>query len=355
MGVMTRVVRSTFVEGDEVGSVRDELDRRPLLVVGGRQRAHRSLRDGEGWYGYGAGVVLRIDGSGVTNVLEYQSRPGTCGTDDPVLFKSASFADGKLYCCTQTEVVTYRLDRSLLIEEHHISLPIFNDVHHVVPTRRGTLLVAVSGLELVIEMSLDGDVLQEWDMLGDSTWERLDRSVDYRIGVNLKPHRAHPNHIAIVNDEPFVTRFEFRDVVSLNDPSRRIAPGTERLHDGVYRDGRLWFTSVDGEVIAVDMETLEVVHRIRLEPPRNAEPLLGWCRGLLFAGDEVDRSTTTAWVGFSRIRATQFRQTLSWIRNRGVLQAPTRIAQYDLDTGRCRAEIDLEPYGLNAVFSVISP
>jgi hypothetical protein len=346
---MSRTIGAPFVDADDLPDLLEELDRHPLLVVGGRQRSHRSMRDGSGWYGYGGGIVLRIDGSGVTTVLEYESRPDTYADGDAVLFKSATCANGRLYCCTQTEVVIYRMQGSLLVEENHVSLPIFNDVHHVVPTANGTLLVAVSGLELVVEITPDGSVVREWDVLGDglSTWERFDPTIDYRMGVNLKPHRAHPNHIVIVDGEPFVTRFELRDVISLDDPTRRIAPGGERLHDGVFHDGRIWFTSVDGEVIVADATSLEIVDRMRLGPRGDGEPLLGWCRGLR-VNDEA------MWLGFSRIRATQLRQTLSWIRNRGTSQAPTRIARYERDTGRCSAEIDLEPYGLNAVFSVIS-
>lgn len=350
---MSRVVSAPFAEGEDIAGLLDELDRHPLLVVGGRQRAHRSLRDGSDWYGYAGGVVLRIDGSGVTTVLEYQSRPGTCADDDPILFKSATCANGRLYCCTQTEIVIYRMQGSLLVEENHISLPIFNDVHHVVPTADDTLLVAVSGLELVVEIDTDGNVVREWDVLGDvlgdglGTWDRFDPSIDYRMGVNLKPHRAHPNHIVIVDGEPFVTRFEQRDVISLRDPSRRVEPLGERLHDGVLDDVRLWFTSVDGRVIAADRDSLEVVDRVELASFSRDDSLLGWCRGLRFQDDAM-------WVGFSRIRATQFRQTLSWIRNRGVPQSPTRVARYERGTGRCTAEIDLEPHGLNAVFSVIA-
>lgn len=347
---MSRAIGAAFVEADDVPAVLDELDRQPLLVVGGRQRSQRSLRDGSDWYGYSGGVVLRIDGSGVTTVLEYESRPGTHADGDAVLFKSASYSDGRLYCCTQTEVVTFRLQGSFLVEENHVSLPIFNDVHHVVPTETGTLLVAVSGLELVVEMTPDGTVLREWDVLGDglSTWDRFDPSIDYRMGVNLKPHRAHPNHIVLVDGEPFVTRFELRDVISLWDPTRRIAPNGERLHDGVLHDGRLWFTAVDGEIISADASTLEIVERTHLGPRDGGDALLGWCRGLRLRDGGM-------WLGFSRIRSTQFRQTLSWIRNRGTSQAPTRIARYDPSSWRCTAEIDLEPYGLNAVFSVIAP
>jgi hypothetical protein len=73
--------------------------------------------------------------------------------------------------------------------------------------------------------------------------------------------------------------------------------------------------------------------------------LLGWCRGLLVGGGKV-------WVGFSRIRPTKFREALSWIRQGFAQSSPTHIACYDLDKRRCLKEIDLEAYGLNAVFNI---
>jgi hypothetical protein len=83
--------------------------------------------------------------------------------------------------------------------------------------------------------------------------------------------------------------------------------------------------------------------------PADQRPL-GWCRGLL--ADRVG-----AWVGFSRIRYTALRQNIDWVR-RGFRESdrlpprPTRIARYDLDTTTFVSEIDLEPVGLNAVFSI---
>ena len=82
------------------------------------------------------------------------------------------------------------------------------------------------------------------------------RSVDYRQGVDLKPHRAHPNYVFFVDGEPFATRFELRDAISLNDPARRISIGGERVHDGVVHDGLIYFTTVDGCVAIVDSSTL---------------------------------------------------------------------------------------------------
>jgi hypothetical protein len=322
------------------------LDAQPIYVIGGRQRSDRALLDiGNAWYGYGLGVILTINGSGVETALEYVSRPGTFGPDDAVLFKSGSIVGDRLYCCTQTEILVLALPD--FTEITHISLPIFNDVHHVVPTDSGTLLVAVSGLELVVEVTLQGDVVREWNVLGEDTWATRSRDVDYRTGVDLKPHRAHPNHVFFVDGEPFATRFELRDAVSLVDPTRRIDIGGERVHDGVVHDRRIYFTTVDGTVVVVDPTTLEVVGRHRLARPtgRDNDAILGWCRSLYIDGE-------FCWVGFSRIRPTRLRQTVSWVRTGGASQAPTRIARYRMSDWTCDAEIDLEPFGLNAVFTV---
>ena len=323
------------------------LDDRPLYVLGGRQRSDRALLDSGAWYGYGLGVILKIDGSGVTTAMEYTSRPGTYGPRDAVLFKSASVVGDRMYCTTQTEVLVLALPD--FTEIAHISLPIFNDVHHVVPTESGTLLVAVSGLELVVEVTLDGDVVREWNVLGEDGTVTHPRNFDYRQGVDLKPHRAHPNYVFFVDDEPFATRFELRDAISLNDPARLISIGGERVHDGVVHDGRIYFTTVDGCVAVVDSSTLQVVerHKLRRMPSRrdDDDAILGLCRSVYIDGEHC-------WVGFSRIRPTRLRQTVSWVRTGGASQAPTRISRYRMSDWTCDAEIDVEPFGLNAVFTV---
>jgi hypothetical protein len=327
-------------------SVLAHLDTHPLYVVGGRQRSDRALLDGGAWYGYGHAVILKITGSGVTTAFEYTSRPESCGPHDPVLFKCASRVGDRLYCCTQTEVLVLSLPD--FTEIAYISLPTFNDVHHVVPTQSGTLLVAVSGLELVIEVTLDGEVVREWNVLGEDTWATRSHSVDYRTGVDLKPHRAHPNYVFFVDSEPFATRFELRDAISLEDPTRRISIGGERVHDGVPHNGMIYFTTVDGWIVIVDSGTLEVVQRHKLSRVargRDDGGSLGWCRSVYIDGE-------WCWVGFSRIRPTKLRQTVSWVRTGGAPEAPTRICRYRMSDWTCDAEIDLEPFGLNAVFTV---
>ncbi|MEL6890808.1 MAG: hypothetical protein AAFP84_04375 [Actinomycetota bacterium] len=317
----------------------------PVYVVGGRQRRDRSLRElGDGWYGYDTGVILRVAPDGVEVVHEYVSKPGTHQDGDAVLFKSATRVGDRLYCSTQTEVLVYSLPS--FDEVAHVSLSHFNDVHHVRPTATGTLLVANSGLETVMEVTLDGELVGEWNVLGEDTWSLHDPALDYRQGVNLKPHRAHPNQVFLLGDEPWATRFELKDAVSVADPSRRIDIGGERVHDGLPTAEGIWFTTVDGEVVLADADSLRVTERHRLTHPDGADTILGWCRGIL-------PTEHTCWVGFSRIRPTRLRHTVSWIRTKGVPQAPTRIARYRRDDWRLVDEIDLEPHGLNAVFSVI--
>ena len=317
-----------------------------VYVTGGRQRSARPVWDGDQhWYEYRQGVVLRVDveTGAATTCVEYASPPDACAPGDPILFKAGTVQDDRMYVCTQTEVLVYRLPDFELL--HYLSLPCFNDVHHVRPTPDGNLLVANSGLEMVLEVGLDGTVLNEWNVLGESPWEHFSRDIDYRRGINLKPHRAHPNHVFYIDDDIWATRFEQRDVVCLTQPGGRLEVGLERIHDGVLHQGRLYLTTVDGRLVVADPEALRIEAVLDLNSLHPDKTLLGWCRGLFMEDGR-------AWIGFSRIRPTAFREAVSWVR-RGFSRAlPTHIACYDLAAGACVADISLEEYEMNAVFSI---
>ncbi|MEL7156998.1 MAG: hypothetical protein AAFN30_10405, partial [Actinomycetota bacterium] len=168
---------------------------------------------------------------------------------------------------------------------------------------------------------------------------------DLRFGVNLKPHAIHPNHLFLLGDEPWATRFERRDAISLVDPERRIAIDRQRVHDGHVHDGLVWFTTVDGAVVVTDPQSGSVIDTYDLNIGReNVIP--GWCRGLLVADDHF-------WVGFSRIRQTAVRARLGWIRTGLSTSLPTRIERYDRATRQLDISIDLEPLEINAVFSIL--
>jgi hypothetical protein len=325
---------------------------RELYVVGGKQRSLRPVRAHFGdWYEYAAGVLLRVDvdSGNVTPVLEYQSPSQACPPVDPaILFKSGTLVGDRLYLTTQTEVLVYRVPSLEL--ETWVSLPSFNDVHHARPTPDGNLLVAITGLDMVAEVTADGQVVREWNVHepGESVWGgRFSPETDYRRVASTKPHLAHPNHVFYIGDEPWVTRFQLRDAISLNDPSRRIEIGLERVHDGVVYGDRVLFTTVDGKVVFADTNTLAVTEVIDLREMHDKDLLLGWCRGLLLDGDRL-------WVGFSRMRATRFRENVAWVKNGFRHWMGTHVACYDLAERRCVVQIETERAGIDAVFGVFA-
>ena len=111
------------------------------------------------------------------------------------------------------------------------------------------------------------------------------------------------------------------------------------------REDRAWRTRcIDGLGIA-DTKTLQVLEVIDLMTMHDKDLLLGWTRGLLLDGDKL-------WVGFSRMRATKFRDNVAWVKNGFRRWLGTHVACYDLSTRRCLAQIDTEEAGLNAVFGI---
>jgi hypothetical protein len=317
-----------------------------LYVIGGQQRSSRPLfADDQHWYEYQKGLLLQVAPAtgAAAPCVEYVSPLGARAEGDPVLFKCGTLQGDRLYACTQTEVLIFALPGFERVG--YLSLPCFNDVHHVLPTPEGNLLVASSGLELVLELTTEGQVLREWNVLGEDPWERFDRATDYRQGISTKPHRAHPNYVFRVGDEIWATRFQQKDAICLTDPSRRIAIGGEHIHDGVLHGGLLYFTRVDGQIVVANPSTLRVEELIDLNAIGDEGAQLGWCRGLLFDEGRL-------WVGFTRIRPTKFREAVSWVRQGFQRVLPSHIACYDLAARRQLAEVDLEVHGLNAVFSI---
>lgn len=321
---------------------------RGLCLVGGQQHTLRPLTAGvRDWYRYAKGVVVEValPSQKVKVVHEYVSPPEVCPAEDPaILFKSGTLEKDLLYLCTQTEVLVYRLPEFTLL--HYISLPIFNDVHHVRPTPDGTLVVANTGLDMVVEVTLGGEVVREWSALDTNTWEKFSRSIDYRRVASTKPHASHPNNVFYVGSELWVTRFEQRDALCLTTPGKRIDIGLERMHDGVVHDGLVYFTTVDGKVAITNPETLRVEEIWDLNEVSADGDLLGWCRGLHIEDGKL-------WIGFSRLRATKFRANVSWVVQGFKKILPTRLACYDLERRSLDSMVDVEPYGMSAVFSVL--
>lgn len=321
-----------------------------MWVVGGEQRGipHWTTE----WSLYKKAVVAKVNDGHVERVFEYESPPEHRPDKSPsIVFKAATFVGERAYLCTQTEIVVCLLPSFAI--ERVISLPCFNDVHHVAVAPDGRLFVAVTGLDAVAELSPEGGLIGLTSVLGDSVWDRFSRDVDYRKIPTTKPHRSHPNFVFFLDGCPWVTRFEQRDAVPLYDPAsaRRFALGHEGVHDGHVWGTSIFFTSVDGHVFEFDLDgATSKVHDLNKFAGREPGAALGWCRGIL-------PSDTTAWIGFSRIRYTKLRRNIDWVRH-GFKEselhgaAPTRIACYDLSNQSLVHEVELERVGMNTVFSI---
>jgi hypothetical protein len=213
------------------------------------------------------------------------------------------------------------------------------------------LVVANTGLDLVLEVTLDGEVVREWSVNAEPLWTRFSRETDYRKVVSTKPHHSHPNNVWFLDDELWVTRCDHKDVHCLTHEHPAIPIADRWIHDGLVHGGKIYFTAVSGAVIVVDASTRTVERNIDLNRIAGDGRPLGWCRGIEMLDDDH------AVVGFSRLRPTRWKQNVQWAKHRlgrdsGLGLQPTRIAMFDLRDERMCWEIDLEPAGVNVVFSI---
>jgi hypothetical protein len=322
-----------------------------IWIIGGEQRGVPHIA--REWKLYRKALVVKAEAGRVERVLEYESPPEHCPDHLPsVVFKAATITHNRAYLCTQTEILI--CDFPSFAIRNVISLPCFNDVHHVAVAPDGRLFVAVTGLDAVAELTPDGTVLRLTSVIGGSVWDHFSRTVDYRKVPTTKPHRAHPNFVFFLDGAPWVTRFEQSDAVPIEGKANgrsRFQLGDERVHDGYVAGNEIYFTTVNGRVLRFDLtsEKQECIDLNGIGSFYRDRPL-GWCRGILPLGEK-------AWVGFSRIRFTTLRKNLDWVR-RGFRHidrqppAPTRVAYYDIYQRKLLHEIEVEEQGMNTIFSI---
>jgi hypothetical protein len=142
------------------------------------------------------------------------------GADASIVVKGASLSDDRLYVSTNTEVLIYEVPS--FKRAGYLSLPWFNDVHHVCPTRTGTLFVVSTGLDMVAEVTPQGVTLRAWAALGGDLWKRFSKVTDYRLVPTTKPHLSHPNCAIEIGDDIWVSRPFQEDLQCVTNPDRRV-------------------------------------------------------------------------------------------------------------------------------------
>jgi hypothetical protein len=243
-------------------------------------------------------------------------------------FTGFSFSDGRIYVCSHTEVV-YFDSWPPTKPDGRISLPAFNDLHHCIPWREG-LAVVNTGLETVDHVSLDGTLLDRWDLLaGRPDAREIDPRREYRRLPDTKPHLVHANHLWTRQGELWVTELKSRRArcVTADHPPLRFDVGLP--HDGRHAGDRLIFTTTNGFVVVVDPEDLQVVANHDLSPMVPGARVLGWCRGV--CADPAHPSRL--FVGFSFVRSSRWREYGFRLKH-GHRGLPSRIDLFDLELGQ---------------------
>jgi hypothetical protein len=324
-----------------------------LYLLGGRQRKLLFKNEDESHL-YEAALILLLDTVAGTAIsqLEYKSPSEARASENSShVFKSATLVGNKFYTCTSTEVLIFEVPGFKRVG--YVSLPCFNDLHHITPTPDGDLLIANTGLDMVVRVTTGGQLLEQWNVLGADPWSRFSRDVDYRKEESTKPHQSHPNAVFQLDEEVWVTRFSQRDAICLTSPGKRIRIDVQRPHDGLVCGNRIYFTTVDGKIVIADRGRLEVEQVVDLNEIHKAHggdnALLGWCRGILPLDER------RFWVGFTRVRKTRFKENVLWIKHAFTeTERCTHIALYDIIERKCLQEIDLEQYGMSVIFGIYS-
>ncbi len=240
---------------------------------------------------------------------------------------SPCLADGMLWQPTRTAI--HRVDPDTLQSEQVLTHPLFHDLHSVAPGAQGWL-VTCTGHETVVEITSDGDLVERF-----SLGRPIDVERDYRTLPHdaLKPHDVHPNQAFLLEDRRWVTCLGTARCQGLDhDGELDLGPGMP--HDGVLREGLLWFTTTAGRVMGLDPHT--GLREVELDLPamEQGTGAFGWCRGIEVVGD-------TAWVGVTMLRSSAWRETareLVW-GARGKRQ-PTRVLEIDWRHGRMKGRFD---------------
>lgn len=321
-----------------------------LYLLGGKQRK-LLLKGEEEWNLYESALILKLDTEtgAVQTCVEYKTpSDARAHEQSSSVFKSGTLVGDILYACTNTEILVFKLPRFQLV--NYLSLPCFNDVHHVTPSWDGTLLAASTGLDMVVRFTLQGEIVEEWGVLGDSPWQRFSRDIDYRKVESTKPHQSHPNFVFELAHDVWVTRLRQRDAICLTTPGKRIDISLEQPHDGLVYNKKIYFTLVDGRLPIVDVDSLKVERVIDFKTMDDPNALLGWCRGVLPLEEEK------LWVGFTRVRKTRIHENVLWVKRvfkEGMTEQPTHISLYDVAQRRRLREFELETHGMNIIFSIL--
>ena len=294
-------------------------------------------------------LEIDLENNGWKTLIDYRAEGENYPDGEPnSIFVSSTIYEEKIYLCTSTELFVYSYPELKLLAS--VSYPFFQNLHHVLVHKEQVVVVS-TGLDLIVfldKLSLEPVGFKH--AMGKDPWHKYSQDVDYRKFVTLKPHESHPNFAFPMNDALWVTRFNQKDAVAIDNMNDAISIDVERVHDGYVHNEKVYFTSVNGCVAIADCRTRKLIEVIDLNEIENSGGPLGWCRGLLIEGD-------IAYVAFSKIRDTKAKENLKWAlgKFRTKAESKTKVAVYDLAKKTKLAEMLMPANSINAIYSVLAP
>lgn len=301
-------------------------------------------------------IEVDADTGAVLRALDHRSPVDVMsGPDVDQEMTCAAWRGDILLQPTLTEILEVSVSRwSVLRSFGH---PRMHSVHNVAVRPGGGLVVSCAGTDSVLELDDDGALLaHHWLRRREGASPSGDFEAAYPGVIDFRrahldrfrPHSHHPNHAFFVGDELWVTCFETRECRSLSRPERRVRFPEGIPHDGRLIDGLMWFTLVQGHVIAVDPETLERRLHLDLGALDGRPQMPGWCRGVEVVGSRL-------FVGMSMLRRTRHREVLRLLV-RGIRGAklPTRIVEIDLERPRIVREIEVGNAAGGTIYGILA-
>lgn len=291
-------------------------------------------------------VEVDLDRRVVTRSLPWRIDPAhQAGPDMDQECTAAAWADDDLVLQpTHTELLWVSVSRWEVV--HSATHPRLHSVHSAAPRAAGGAWLTSAGTDSVLALDRSGALL---DTIELGSWSsRFDEAEPRACGHDaFKPHEVHPNRAFELDGDLWVTSFEDRSCRCLAD-GRAVAFPEGFPHDGVLRGGLLWFTLVQGHVVAVDPVTLERRVQIDLNALVDTRRMLGWCRGIDVVGGR-------ALVGMTMLRRARHREVLRWLaRGEAGRKLPTRLLVVDLDGPRIVDEIELGNRAGGTIYGVLA-
>lgn len=319
-----------------------------LIISGGVARKSNSIAGDWNSFGGGVLIVYDTDSCTVDSRFEYvtpiENKPSEFSS---ILFKSFDREGKHLFLTTKTEVLIYDMVAGEV--DACISHPLMNDVHHISVTK-DFLYVVSTGIDSVLVFNRSDFSLKDIIFVGDGAFQdKFCRNKDYRKIESLKPHECHPNYFFSFRNRSYVTRLKQRDCVDV-ESGRKYPICDNFIHDGVVFEDKVFFTSVDGRLIVSDFRSMNEIYDLK-DCDESGVPL-GWCRGVL----PVDHGR--AWVGFSVLRNTRFKENVKWaysklLNRKSYTSKRTRISLYNTFTREVEREVFLDDFGMDAVFRIM--